>query len=63
MHFHNSFRLTIESAKDAFSILYGQAVSLLQREVYRASKKYIEVRKREEPVSLSFLSPFEKTLV
>jgi len=62
MHFHNSFRLTIESAKDAFSILYGQAVSLLQREVYRASKKYIEVRKREEPVSLSFLSPFEKDL-
>lgn len=52
----------LESSKDAFSILYGQAVSLLQREVYRASKKYIEVRKREEPVSLNFLSPFEKDL-
>ena len=52
----------LESAKDAFSILYGQAVSLIQREVYRASKKYIEVRKREEPVSLSFLSPFEKDI-
>ncbi len=48
----------LESAKDAFSILYGQAVSLLQREVYRASTKYIEIRKREEPVSLNFLPPF-----
>jgi hypothetical protein len=52
----------LESAKDAFSILYGQAVSLLQREVYRASTKYIEIRKREEPVSLNFLSPFGKEL-
>jgi hypothetical protein len=43
-----------EAAQYALSIFFGETVWLLQREVRRGAKRYIEVRKRESLNSLSF---------
>jgi hypothetical protein len=47
-----------EAAQDTLSMLSGQTIELLQREVYRGAKRYIEIRKREDAESLGLLSPF-----
>lgn len=43
-----------EAAQYALSIFFGETVWLLQREVRRGARRYIEVRKRERLNSLSF---------
>lgn len=43
-----------EAAQYALSIFFGETVWLLQREVRRGDRRYIEVRKRERLNSLSF---------
>lgn len=45
-----------EAVQDALSIYYAQNILLLQREVIRGEKKYIEIRKRKEINSLGRLS-------
>lgn len=45
-----------EAVQDALSIYYAQNIWLLQREVIRGEKKYIEIRKRKEIKSLGRLS-------
>jgi hypothetical protein len=47
-----------EAAQDALSILFGQTVRLLRREVCRGSQKCTEVRKDCNVEFLDFLSPF-----
>jgi len=44
-----------EAAREAFSILLGQTVRLLRREIWRGSRKYTEVRKQ---IGVDSLRPF-----
>lgn len=53
---HRSWRYS-EGLKDAFSMLSGQTVVALQREVYRSHKHFKEVSKQEDIQDLGYLWP------
>lgn len=48
-----------EAAQDALSILFGETIWLLQREIQREGRRYVEVRRRRGLASLGHFAPFD----